>query len=219
MIKVDLHTHSEASKDGGIRPGQYAKLLKNETLDVIAITDHDRIDFAVGMQKALGADKIIVGQEVTTTDGDILGLYLTKEIPAGLSPKEAVDQIHSQKGLVCVPHPFETVRKGISRETLEIITSDVDIIEGFNGRALVQNYGSEAIRWAKTNGKHYVASSDAHGYKGAGKTYTEIQKHPKTATELLSALHEARLVNGRPPLRTLLYPSINMIKKLIMGYR
>ena len=74
MYKVDLHTHSQASPDGGIRPEQYAQALATEKLDFIAITDHDRIDFALGMQKALG-NKIIVGQEITTSVGELIGLY------------------------------------------------------------------------------------------------------------------------------------------------
>jgi hypothetical protein len=216
-VKIDLHTHSEASKDGGISPEHYAKILREEIVDVIAITDHDRIDFALGMQKALGKDQIIVGQEVTTSDGDIIGLYLKKPIDKGKTAKEAVRLIKEQNGLVMVPHPFETLRKGISKHVLDEIAKDVDIIEGRNGRAVLQNFSAEAIAWGKRHNKLIVGNSDAHGFKGVGKTYTVIENKPKTKEELLLFLHEARFTYKRPPLITLLYPSLNMLKKKFQG--
>lgn len=213
MIKIDLHTHSKASKDGGITPEQYAKLLQDEVLDIIAITDHDRIDYAQDMQKALGTDKIIVGQEVTTTEGDIIGLYLNQPIPVGLTAKEACKLIHKQNGLVCIPHPFETLRKGVSHATLGTIAEHVDMIEGHNGRATFQNYSNEALMWADTQQKPAVASSDAHGLKGVGRTYTVLTKHPTSPTNLLTELSHATLIYKRSPLLTLLYPTINRMKK------
>ena len=145
MFKVDLHTHSVASKDGGITPEQYADLLKSETVDIIAITDHDRIDFALGMRDALGKNRIIVGEEISTTDGEIIGLYLEKNIEPGLSAKETIKQIKKQGGLVYIPHPFEKVRHGLELETLEEIKNDIDIIESFNGRAFGRNNGPKTV--------------------------------------------------------------------------
>lgn len=218
-MKIDLHTHSEASKDGGITPEQYAKILREEIVDVVAITDHDRIDFALGMQKALGKDKVIVGQEITTKDGDIIGLYLSNSIAAGLSAQDAVDKIKAQNGLVMIPHPFETVRKGISAEVLDAIKDDIDIIEGHNGRAVFQNFSKEATAWGKKHSKLIVGNSDAHGFKGVGKTYTIIETRPKNKEELLLYLRSAVFTNKRPPLVTLLYPTINMLKKYLKGQR
>lgn len=216
-MKVDLHTHSEASRDGGITPDQYAELLQNEVVDVIAITDHDRIDFARGMQKALGADRIIVGQEITTTDGDLIGLYLTEPIEAGLSAQSAIDAIKSQSGLVYVPHPFETLRKGIAVETLDALAPDIDIVEGYNGRALLQNRGAQARNWAMRHGKLLAASSDAHGVRGVGLTYTVIDGSLRTASDLLKALQGAEFAYKRAPLLTMLYPTRNKIINKIRG--
>lgn len=216
MIKIDLHTHSEASKDGGITPDQYAEVLKNEVLDVIAITDHDRIDFAQGMQKALGADKIIVGEEITTTNGEIIGLYLHTKIEPHQTPEDTVQAILDQDGLVCIPHPFETVRKGITLETLNKIKDSVSIIESFNGRAFVQNFGIQATDWAQRTGTVTAANSDAHGAAGLGKTYTVIQKRPTKET-LVIELASAQKIQKRPPFYTLLYPKYNRMKKIISG--
>ena len=213
MIKIDLHSHSSASKDGGISLEQYKKILNSGTIDVIAITDHDRIDFAQNAQNVLGSENIIVGQEVTTIDGDILGLYLKNPISAGLTAKAAADEIHKQGGLVCVPHPFETFRKGISTESLDKLVGSVDIVEGYNGRAVFQNFSNQALEWASVNSKLTVANSDAHGYKGVGRTYSVVEVPPTDPKSLLNSLSNAKLVSNKPPLITLTYPSINMIIK------
>src|SRR5580765_8441960 len=95
MFRVDLHTHSVASPDGGISADQYAHALSTGLLDVIAITDHNQIDFALNLK--------------------------------------------DQGGLVYIPHPFETVRKGLHPATLEELIDYVDVVEICNGRVLLQN--------------------------------------------------------------------------------
>ncbi len=213
MYKVDLHTHSVASADGGLAPEQYAALLAAEVVDYIAITDHDRIDFAKGMQKALG-DKIIVGQEITTADGDLVGLYLKEPIEPGMRAKQAAQAIHDQGGLVYVPHPFEAVRKGIQQETLDEIADLVDIVEICNGRALLPYKGRQAVVWAKTHQKAAASSSDAHGRKGVGTCYS-ILNEPPSRGGLIANLETQNLACRRAPLVSLLYPKYNkLLKKL-----
>ncbi len=102
MFKIDLHTHSSASPDGGITPQQYAHVLATNQLDLIAVTDHNRIDTALELHRALG-DRIIVGEEIMTTSGEIIGLYLEKPVSAGLSPDETISQIKQQGGIVYIP--------------------------------------------------------------------------------------------------------------------
>ncbi len=213
MYKVDLHTHSEASPDGGITPEQYAKALENEKLDYIAITDHDRVDFALGLNKALG-DKIIVGEEITTTQGELIGLYLKSEIPAGKSAKKTAQLIKDQGGLVYVPHPFETVRSGIQREVLDNIADLIDIIEVNNGRSLSQKHSLQAATWAKLHNKPGASSSDAHGYRGLGHSYS-ILTEPPARGSLTSTIKMTALAHRRAPIYTLLYPKLNRLKKKV----
>lgn len=213
MYKVDLHTHSEASPDGGITPEQYAKALENEKLDYIAITDHDRIDFALGLQKALG-DKIIVGQEITTTQGELIGLYLHEAIAAGKSAQATAHLIKDQGGLVYVPHPFETVRSGIQRDVLDEIIDLVDIIEIHNGRALSQKHALQAATWAKLHNKPGASSSDAHGYKGLGHSYSILTEVPSRGS-LTSTIKMTALAHRRAPAYTLLYPKLNRLSKKV----
>lgn len=213
MYKVDLHTHSSASPDGGISSEQYVHALSTGLLDMIAITDHNRIDYAQAVQRELG-DKIIVGEEVMTSAGEIIGLYLTKVVPPGLSPQETIQHIKDQGGLVYIPHPFETVRKGLHPQTLDDIHDQVDIIEVCNGRAFLQNRGAQAVVWAKLNQVQRAASSDAHGVRGLGKTYTRFVELPTQLT-LVQDLINATPMTDRPTLRALLYPKYHRLRKKV----
>ena len=211
MFKIDLHTHSSASPDGGITPDQYQSVLENGTLDAVAITDHNSIDLALAMHKQLG-DRIIVGEEIMTTRGEIIGLFLQERIEPGLSPVDTVRRIKDQNGLVYIPHPFETIRKGMHASALEEIVDYIDIVEICNGRAFAQNYTSKAVVWAKLNQKDGAASSDAHGIKGLGKTYSDLPEMP-TRDNLLTILDHAVLRTSRPSIRSLLYPKYHRLRK------
>ena len=211
MFKVDLHTHSIASPDGGITFDQYAKALNTNLLDMIAVTDHNHIDFAVGLQKQLG-DRIIVGEEIMTTGGEIIGLYLTKRIKPGLSPLETIQEIKAQGGLVYIPHPLESIRKGLSQASLEELIDQIDIIEVCNGRAFLQNRSAQVVIWARINSLISAASSDAHGYRGLGKTYTRVKSMP-TKDDLVELIAAGVPVTERPGLRALLYPRYHRLRK------
>jgi predicted metal-dependent phosphoesterase TrpH len=217
MIRIDLHTHSEASPDGGITPEEYANILRNEKMDIVAITDHDRIDFALGLQKALGSERIIVGEEITTTDGEIIGLYLKEQIKPGLSADETADAIHAQGGLVYIPHPFEKVRKGIQINILNFISDKVDIIEAHNGRSLNKKYSVKAETWAIKNKVAVASSSDAHGIAGVGYSYTTLADKV-TRHNLVAELFNATIISGKPPYRSLLYPKYNRLKNKFKGF-
>lgn len=211
MLKVDLHTHSQLSPDGSLRIADYQSMLDRGFLDYIAVTDHNTIAFALKAKEQLG-DKIIVGEEITAREGEIVGLYLTATIPAGLSAAATADLIHKQGGLVYIPHPFETVRRGLPLEALEGIASAVDIVEVHNGRSIFQDKSSRATDWAKLYQLPGAASSDAHGRHGWGKTYSVISETP-TKDKLSELLYKATYQVGSPGVRGVLYPKVNRMKK------
>lgn len=211
MYKVDLHTHSQASPDGGITADQYAHALSTGQLDMIAITDHNSISYAQQVQTQLGSN-IIVGEEIMTAEGEIVGLYLTELIPAGLSAQETCRRIKAQGGIIYIPHPFETVRSGMHPQALDQIHKLVDIVEVCNGRAFLQNRGKQAVVWAKLNRVAGAASSDAHGIAGLGKTYTRCHELPTKST-LVEQIRLATPMTDRPSLRALLYPKYHRTRK------
>jgi predicted metal-dependent phosphoesterase TrpH len=209
MVRVDLHTHSQASPDGGLSANDYRTMLKSGKLQTIAITDHNRIDFAVKLHEELG-DAIIIGEEIAAIEGEVIGLFLSQVIPAGLSAKESAIRIHAQGGLVYVPHPFETARKGLQYKTLEEIAEVVDIIEIFNGRTL-QDRGGEADTWATDHSVLRACSSDAHGRKGWGNTASFLNELPERET-LLRLLNDATHNKSSTGLTGRLYPKFNRLK-------
>lgn len=208
--RIDLHTHSYGSPDGCLTAQDYRAALKQ--LDYIAITDHGTVETAQQIKKELGKQgvRIIIGEEIKTTDGEIIGLYLAKSIPEGMSPLETVRAIRAQGGLVYIPHPFETVRSGISETGLAGIIEQVDIIETHNGRAIFQNKGSLAEEWAARYHLAAAASSDAHGRHGWGKTYSILKDAP-TKTSLIDLLKGASYSKKSVGLG-ILYPKVNRIR-------
>ncbi|HUP26692.1 MAG TPA: PHP-associated domain-containing protein [Candidatus Limnocylindrales bacterium] len=212
-----MHTHSVSSPDGGITPDQYAAALDSNLLDLIAVTDHNQVDFALGLQQRLG-ERIIVGEEIMTTGGEIIGLYLNTLVRPGLSPEETVQRIKDQGGMVYVPHPFESVRHGLHPSVLEELAEHIDIMEVCNGRAFLQNRSAQAVIWAKLNRVIGAASSDAHGARGLGKTYTRVPELPQK-DDLLKALSHGIPVTDHPGVRALLYPKYHMLRKKIKGSR
>lgn len=213
MLKVDLHSHSNASPDGGITPEQYAAILSDGTLDYIAVTDHNSIDMALRLHKMLG-DKIIIGEEIMSREGEIIGLFLRERVEPGQSASDTIQAIRAQKGLVYIPHPLETFRKGLSEKILNENLKFIDVIEAYNGRAITQNRGPQATVWARLNHKATAAASDAHGAKGVGTAYTVLSDKP-TRQNLVKLLTTGRMTMHRPPLHTLLYPKINRFTKFI----
>lgn len=209
-LKIDLHTHSSWSFDGGITKKQYKYILEEGILDFIAITDHNETRFARALHEEIG-EKIIVGEEIKTQEGDIIGLFLTKTIPSGLPVKEAVQEIRGQGGLVYIPHPFETGRSSLQTETLKEIIEKVDIIETFNGRGRWRGKPALSEQTASEHKVVIAASSDAHSLLGIGTAFSIVKKRPDRESMVL-LLREGNLQKNHAPFISLLYPSINKIK-------
>ncbi len=214
-IKIDLHTHSILSPDGGLSENDYQSLLNKGILDYIAITDHNRIDFAQKMHTLLG-DKIIVGEEISTSDGEIIGLFLNKSIDKGLTTFQTIQQIKKQQGLVCIPHPFETMRKGLPEKILKEIIKEVDLMEVFNGRSLQPATRKLALEFIDKYNKVGVANSDAHCRVGIGKTYNSIDKKPLKQT-LVSLLKQGNRHEIASPWLAYLCPKVNRFRNVILN--
>lgn len=204
---LDLHTHSIVSYDGGIEASQYEKILNKNF--VVAVTDHNEVSFAKSLHEKLGS-KIIVGEEILTRDGEIIGLFLGKKIEKNLSVEEAIEQIRSQSGLVYIPHPLEKSRRGLSVSVLEKIANSIDIIEVFNGRLREPWLLKKAEMFALKYKIAQVSSSDAHGIRGVGNSFSIVNQLP-TRDNLLDLLQNASLVKHRAPFVSFLDPTRNRL--------
>src|SRR4051812_45913816 len=203
---ADLHCHSTASFDSLNSVGTLVKIARRFGLTHLAITDHERVDGALRARDLAAAETdgapltIIVGEEVRTADGDMLGLFLERAVPPGLSATETAAEIHAQGGLVGLPHPFDRFRgssgKMAAAESLAELVREVDFIEAHNARA-VGGANAQAAELAVAHGLPRVASSDAHSPMEVGVAYTVLNGPFSTAAELRALLPTADIVTGR----------------------
>lgn len=174
-IKLDTHTHCEASPDSRTRVAAQARAIKAAGLDVVAATDHNTIAGALRLRELADGFRVIVGEEITTREGEIIGLFLEQEVPRGLSAEETMARIHEQGGLVVVPHPFSRNRLyRIRREALDRLRSRVDAIEVFNAREAFAADNRRAAAYAEEHGIPGLVGSDAHRPWEIGRAYLEV---------------------------------------------
>jgi len=120
-----MHTHCEFSPDSRTPVAVQALAIKAAGLDVVCATDHNTIDGALRLRELADGFRVIVGEEISSRDGEIIGLFLETPIPRDLSAEETIARIHDQGGLVSIPHPFSHNRiYRIRREALERVSAD-----------------------------------------------------------------------------------------------
>ncbi|MBI2781851.1 MAG: PHP domain-containing protein [Chloroflexi bacterium] len=202
---LDLHCHTSASFDSLASPGAVVRAAVARGLTHLAITDHDRIDGAIEARDRAATDApglaVLVGQEIRTTAGDLIGLFLQETIPPGLSPAEAVAAVRAQGGLVGIAHPFDRFRGSVGRgETgaLDELAATVDWIEIWNARLIVGDGNARAAELALRHKVTGVAVSDAHTTIEVGIAATILAGDVSKADGLRAALAgPVELVTGR----------------------
>ena len=160
-MKIDLHIHSRYSPDGTLTPEDIIETARKKGLDGVAVTDHGTLQGGLEAKKYETDDFIVIaGIEIKTDIGEVIGLFLSKEIMSQRF-QDVVIEIKAQGGLVVVPHPFDRMRRSAFRISEEEINF-VDAIEGFNGRSVLQTYNRQAVAFAEKHNLPVVAGSDAH---------------------------------------------------------
>src|SRR5439155_18376916 len=131
--------------------------------------------------------RVIVGEEVSSRDGEIIGLFLEKPIPRDLSAEETIARIHDQGGLVSVPHPFSRNRLyHLRRTALERVWSQIDCIEVFNAREAFAADNRRAEAFAKERNLPGAVASDAHRVSEIGRAWLEIDDFVDKASFIAS---------------------------------
>jgi predicted metal-dependent phosphoesterase TrpH len=175
-LKVDMHTHSEYSPDSRTSLKRQAAAVKAAGLHVVCATDHNTIEGALRLRELADGFRVIVGEEVSTSDGEIIGLFLDKAVPRGLSAEETIARIHDQGGLVSVPHPFSRNRTfHIRRSVLERVWKDIDCIEVFNAREAFSGDNLRAAAFAKEKELPGAVGRDAHRASEIGRAWVEVE--------------------------------------------
>jgi hypothetical protein len=199
---ADLHCHTSFSFDSLSRPAAVARAAAQRGLTHLAITDHERIDGALAARDGAPAGlRVIVGQEVRTRGGDLIGLFLERAVAPGLPAVEAATDIRAQGGLVGLPHPFDRWRASSGRRNgdadWQALLALVDYVEGHNARILIGDGNERAMALAREHGLPTVAVSDAHTLMEVGVAYTTFDGPIDSAAQLRAALSSAGLQPGR----------------------
>ncbi len=183
-MRFDLHIHTHHSRDSLSTPAAIVDAVRRRGLSGVAITDHNSLAGALEVG-AVAPFTVIVGEEIRTTEGEIIGLFLSREIPARLSPEETITAIHEQGAIACVPHPFDRWRReAMGRQVLERIADQVDAIEVFNARMLIAQDNALARETALAHGLAMGAGSDAHTPGEIGRAYVEVEAFHDAASFL-----------------------------------
>jgi len=184
MKKYDLHIHSYFSSCSFMKPAKILRIAKKRKLNGVAITDHNTIKGGLEA-KRLNKDKnfeVIVGAEIKTKIGEIIGYYLKKEIKQR-DPVKVIKEIHRQGGFAVIAHPFSHgwIRKHLKVDLKEL--KGLDGVEAHNARNMFawENFyavlAAEKCNLAKTGG------SDAHFYHEIGRGYTLFSGSLKSAVK------------------------------------
>jgi len=199
LLKVDLHCHTHYSLDCLTSPQQLVEACLARGITCLAVTDHNAIDGAYEVQE-LAPFQVIIGEEIKTARGEIIGLFLQEFIPPGLSTQETIARIRAQGGLVYVPHPFDFVRRStLAPDELRRIWPYVDILEVFNARTISRARNAAGARFAQEHGLVKAAGSDAHTPGEIGYTYNLIEPF-EGPQDFLEKLRRAELHMAASPL-------------------
>lgn len=200
LIRVDMHSHTRLSSDSLNDPRKLVQVAAQRGLGALCVTDHNKLANALALSQMPDLPiKVIPSEEVKTNEGEIIGYFLSEMVPRGLTPEETVRRIKGQGGLVCVPHPFDTLRTAskLRNEALYRLVDAgmIDILEVLNARALKPEDNQLALEYAQQRGLAMSAGSDAHTLLEVGRAYVEMPDFDGPQ-QFLASLRQGR-VHGR----------------------
>ena len=200
--RADLHIHSLASDgtDGVAAILDHAERATD--LDVIAITDHERIDAALAartMAREQGLRvEVVVGEEVTTLGGHLLALFIGERVRPLRTLRTTIAEIHEQGGLAIPAHPLVPYPLCAQGWVIRRLLADPDprvrpdAIEAFNPTMFGRPWHGRVVRFAAEHDLATVGNSDAHEAAAVGTGWSTFPG--RTADDLRAAIlgHETQ---------------------------
>ena len=193
-VRVDMHSHTMWSGDSTTTPEEIEEAVVDSGIDVLCVTDHNATAGARELAERLPC-RVVVGEELRTQLGEIIGLFLTERIPFGVAPREAARRIRDQGGVVYIPHPFDPMRANLRAEVIDELVGEglVDVMEVRNGKTSLEHLNREAGEYAAAHGLLAGAGSDAHVPAALGAVYVEMPDFDGPES-FLAALADGRVV-------------------------
>ena len=190
-IKAEFHCHTVYSPDSLVELETLLKACDGRGIDKIAITDHGCLQGALKAYQ-LDPERVIVAEEIETPEGELLGYFMTEEIPQGLPAVEVVRRLRGQGAFISMAHPYDPFRSWWTAKTLEQILPQVDALEVFNARCRRDEYNQKAYAVALEYGKLLMAGSDAHAVSELGRANMTMPWF-EDAESLRKAVQEATI--------------------------
>ena len=196
-MRLEMHLHTRFSNDSLLCFWPlYIKCLYRK-IDAVAVTEHNNIDGAIRFRefckKHGNKIQVIIGNEILTKQGEIVGLYLMKPILEGLSAEETINAIKEQNGIVYIPHPYDKKRQKtvLLESVIAEFRSKIDCIEVHNGRNCKENYDIKQNKLAEKYQIPKVIGSDAHTWIEVGRNYMCVETIPLNAEEFRNIIKNA----------------------------
>lgn len=191
MIRVELHCHTVYSKDSLIPLDDLPGICEARGIDRVIVTDHNTARGALRAAEMF-PQLVIAGEEVMTTQGELLAWFVREDVPPGLPPREAIERLRDQGAVIGVSHPFDRYRSGAwAREDLLEIVELVDAIEVFNARCIHMEDNEKALAFAMEHRKLMTAGSDAHIPREYGRAVMLVETFDNSAESFRQALTAA----------------------------
>lgn len=173
MYKSEFHVHTRYSKDSILPLFIILLILKIKKINTVVITDHNEIKGAIKAKDKFERYNInvIIGEEISTSCGEIIGLNLSNKIEPNQTPKETIKKIKGQNGYVYIPHPYDEKRRKTVLIEKEIAknSNDIDFIEIHNGRNILPEFTKKQEDISKKYNITPIIGSDAHTFFELGR--------------------------------------------------
>jgi predicted metal-dependent phosphoesterase TrpH len=173
IVTLEMHLHSVGSKDSLMQLEKIIEVANKKKIDKLFITDHNETWVARQMQEKY-PDRVMVGEEIITAKGELIAYFVTKKVPGGLEPAEAIRFLKNQGAFISVPHPYDRQRNGWEEKDLLEILPGVDALEVFNSRCLSTRMNLSAASLAKEKHLLSTVGSDAHIYSEIGNSLVHL---------------------------------------------
>lgn len=197
MLRVDFHCHTSFSPDSLNGIPKLLSVASHRRVDRLAITDHNTIRGAL-VAKSLDSERVIVGEEIKTTKGELLALFVQEEVPPNLAPLEAIRRLREQGAFISVSHPFDIYRSGWRLSDLSEILPYIDAVEVFNARCYLAGYNRSAWEFARQHRLPGTAGSDAHLLAEVGRAIVRLPEF-SNAEELRTVISQGQVMATLSP--------------------
>jgi len=179
----------------GLGPEALFAACRARGLGAVAVAAPGGIGEALAAARAAPPGlSVIVGQEIATAQGVVIGLFLTASVEDGLSLHQALARVRAQGGLVMVPHP--AAAEAPPAPLLRLHAADVACYEVLSGAPAAGGFGEDVARLAQRLGILACAGSGARTPDEVGSACARMRSFDGR-DDFLSALADAELTRRR----------------------